>query len=93
MGVSSKIKFNNQDFTVYFMTQINWDSGEHLSYIIIHLSYTFEEDLFPQEPCFLPTPGGTEEDDGVLLIGGFDAKKERGMHVVYDILDTAYKLC
>ena len=33
---------------------------------------------FPQEPIFVPRPGGTEEDDGVLVAGGFNSETAKG---------------
>ena len=33
---------------------------------------------FPQEPIFVPRPEATAEDDGKLLIGGFNSETALG---------------
>ena len=55
----------------YFNFQINVDTKEMWN-------FTFHEDQYPQEPWFLPRPGSTEEDDGVLLVQGFDGRAGKG---------------
>ena len=40
--------------------------------------------LFPTEPIFIPAPDATTEDDGVLVMGGIDARKKVGFLMVYD---------
>ncbi len=42
-----------------------------------------------QEPRFVPTPGSTREDDGVIVVGGFDARKMRGLLVVINATTMA----
>lgn len=41
-----------------------------------------EEGVFPSEAVFVPTPGSTAEDDGVLLSGLLDAKFQKGFILV-----------
>ena len=41
-----------------------------------------EEGVFPSEAVFVPTPGSTVEDDGVLLSGLLDANFRRGFILV-----------
>lgn len=46
-------------------------------------------EVYPGEPIFVPAPGGTEEDDGVLLVGGVDASDEkRGAKGFVAVLDA-----
>ena len=33
---------------------------------------------FPQEPIFVPRPAAIAEDDGILLIGGFNSETALG---------------
>jgi carotenoid cleavage dioxygenase-like enzyme len=33
-------------------------------------------EVYPGEPIFVPRPGGTDEDDGVVLVGGLDASDD-----------------
>ena len=37
---------------------------------------------FPQEPIFVPRPEATAEDDGILLIGGFNSETALGKNKV-----------
>lgn len=53
------------------LRQINVDTGEELEYLL-------PEGMFVQEPQFVPSPGSTEEDDGVILAQGFDGRKKKG---------------
>ena len=34
---------------------------------------------FPQEPIFVPRPAAIAEDDGILLIGGFNYETAKGI--------------
>ena len=36
---------------------------------------------FPQEPIFVPRPEATAEDDGILLIGGFNYETAKGREI------------
>jgi beta,beta-carotene 9',10'-dioxygenase len=43
-----------------------------------------EEGCYPGEPVFVPRPGGTAEDDGVLLSVVLDLRKQRSFLLVLD---------
>jgi len=43
-----------------------------------------EVDGMPSEPVFVPRPGGTDEDDGVLLVVNFDTSRLKSALVVLD---------
>jgi beta,beta-carotene 9',10'-dioxygenase len=43
-----------------------------------------EDSCYPGEPVFVPRPGGTEEDDGVLLSVVLDPRKQRSFLLVLD---------
>ena len=36
---------------------------------------------FPQEPIFVPRPEATAEDDGILLVGGFNSETAKGRFI------------
>jgi hypothetical protein len=40
--------------------------------------------VFPSEPLFVPRPGGTAEDDGVLLILGYDTERRESALVIIE---------
>ena len=44
--------------------------------------YPFPDTHFPHEPIFVPRPNATAEDDGVLLVGGFNSETEKGKRCV-----------
>jgi carotenoid cleavage dioxygenase-like enzyme len=43
-----------------------------------------EDSCYPGEPVFVPRPGGTAEDDGVLLSVVLDLRKQRSFLLVLD---------
>jgi carotenoid cleavage dioxygenase-like enzyme len=51
--------------------QLNVDTGKEIEYV-------FPDELFAQEPQFIPSPNPTSEDDGVLLVQGVDGTKNKG---------------
>jgi carotenoid cleavage dioxygenase-like enzyme len=53
-----------------------------------HVSLTwFEDGCFPGEPIFVPAPGGTSEDDGVLLCLVLDTRTHTSFLLVLDAID------
>ena len=40
--------------------------------------------LFPTEPIFVPRPGATEEEDGVVVMSGIDGGQEKGYVIIYN---------
>ena len=55
-------------------TEINMETGEEVYWEapITH---------FPQEPIFVPRPAAIEEDDGILLIGGFNYETAKAIEI------------
>jgi carotenoid cleavage dioxygenase-like enzyme len=43
-----------------------------------------EDATYPGEPVFVPSPGGTAEDDGVILSAVLDAESRRSFLLVLD---------
>jgi beta,beta-carotene 9',10'-dioxygenase len=64
-----------RDFTS-ILRKLNVETGEARAFQ--------ERGFFPGEPVFVPRPGGTAEDDGVLLTLGLAAREARSLLLVLD---------
>lgn len=53
--------------------------------------HDFGPDGYPGEPCFIATPSGAAEDDGVVVTQVFDARRKRTDVVGLDARDVAGK--
>jgi carotenoid cleavage dioxygenase-like enzyme len=58
------------------LLKLDIQAGTHLTW--------YEKGTFPGEPVFVPRPGATAEDDGVVLSGVLDAKTNRSFLLVLD---------
>ena len=54
-----------------FIIQVNVRTGDVLE-------YELPDGLFGQEPWFVAEPWSTGEDEGVVMMQGLDANKEKG---------------
>ncbi|CAN5909302.1 carotenoid oxygenase family protein [soil metagenome] len=65
------------------LAKIDFETG-----VVTH--HAFGPDGYPGEPCFIPTPGGAE-DDGIVVTQVFDAGRQRTDVVGLDARDVASK--
>jgi len=45
----------------------------------VEMTMWSEELIYPSEPIFIPDPAGKDEDEGVVLLTAYDARREEGL--------------
>lgn len=73
--------FRGKPFCIVYFHTIQWDNRNAMGILKLDLckqtSVGWDDlNLFPVEPVFVPRPGGTEEDDGVLLSPVYDPRTD-----------------